>query len=161
MRSKPDWLPKMYPVNPWTEKTYELLYEIFQKDFVNTQPQYRGYVVWFFPEKEDGKEVVFWHLTSREDNAVGERIPDLRRSERLPWARPMLDNPDKPEVLDWDYEEGDGSIKTYVWLKDYDYLVVLKKYKDGRRRLITSFWIEYQNFRDKLEKKYKQRFNNA
>lgn len=161
MRSKPDWLPEMYPVNPWTEKTYELLYEIFQKDFVNNQPQYRGYVVWFFPEEEDGKEVVFWHLTSREDNAVGERIPDLRRSERLPWARPMLDNPDKPEVLDWDYEEGDGSIKTYVWLKDYDYLVVLKKYKDGRRRLITSFWIEYQNFRDKLEKKYKQRFNNA
>lgn len=161
MRSKPDWLPKMYPVNPWTEKTHELLYEIFQKDFVNTQPQYRGYVVWFFPEKEDGKEVVFWHLTSREDNAVGERIPDLRRSERLPWARPMLDNPDKPEVLDWDYEKGDGSIKTYVWLKDYDYLVVLKKYKDGRRRLLTSFWIEYQNFRDKLEKKYKQRFNNA
>ena len=26
---------------------------------------------------------------------------------------------------------------------------------------VTSFWIEYQNFRDKLEKKYKQRFNNT
>ncbi|MBI4682784.1 MAG: hypothetical protein HY757_06755 [Nitrospirae bacterium] len=101
--------------------------------------------------------MVFWHLTSRKDNTTGERLPDLRRSERLPWARPMLDNSDKHEVLGWDYEEDDGAVKTYVWLRDYDYLIVLKKYRDGGRRLITSFWIEYQNFKDKLKKKYDQR----
>lgn len=157
MTSKPEWLPDMFQVNPWTGNTYELLYNIFQTDFVNSQPCYRGNTVWFFPEKEDGKEVVFWHLTSRKDNNTGERLPDLRRSERLPWARPMLDYPDKPEVLDWDYEEDDGTVKTYIWLKDYDYLIVLKKYRNGGRRLITSFWIEYQNFRKKLEKKYEQR----
>ncbi|RQW87843.1 MAG: hypothetical protein EHM79_07020 [Geobacter sp.] len=84
-------------------------------------------------------------------------MPDLRRSERLPWARPMLDNADAMEVLDWDFKEGDGIVKTYVWLKDFDYLMVLKKYPDGRRRLITSFWVEYQNTRRKLEKKYDRR----
>lgn len=153
----PDWMPDMFQVNPWTENTFELLYRIFQTDFVDSQPCYRGNTVWFFPEKEDGKEVVFWHLTSRVDKTTGERLPDLRRSERLPWARPILDNPDKPEILDWDYEEDDGTIKTYVWLKDYDYLIILKKYRNGRRRLITSFWIEYQNFRIKLDKKYEKR----
>lgn len=157
MSTIPDWMPDMFQVNPWTENTFELLYRIFQTDFVNSQPCYRGNTVWFFPEKEDGKEVVFWHLTSRVDKTTGERLPDLRRSERLPWARPMLANPDKPEILDWDYEEDDGSIKTYVWLKDYDYLIILKKYRNGRRRLITSFWIEYQNFRIKLDKKYEKR----
>ncbi len=155
--TKPNWLPDMFPVNPWTENTYELLYKIFERDFVNSQPYYRGYAVWFIREKEDDKEAIFWHLTSRKDKITGERLPDLRRSERLPWARPMLDNSDKPEVLDWDYEEGDGTVKTYVWLKDYDYLIVLKKYRDDGRRLITSFWIEYQNFKDKLKRKYEQR----
>lgn len=155
--TKPDWMPEMFSANPWTVDTYDLLYKVFQKDFIESKPCYRSYTVWFFPEKEDGKEVVFWHLTSRKDNNTGERLPDLRRSERLPWARPMIDNPDKPEVLDWDYEEDDGTVKTYVWLKDYDYLVILKKYRNGDRRLITSFWIEYQNFRDKLVMKYEQR----
>jgi len=69
----------------------------------------------------------------------------------------MLDNPDLPEVLDWDYEDGDGTIKTYLWLKDYDYLVILKKYQDGGRRLLTAYWIEYQNEKRKLQKKYEQR----
>ncbi len=50
-------------------------------------------------------------MTSREDKATGTRLPDLRRSERLPWARPMINNAGQPEVLDWDYEEGDGTIK--------------------------------------------------
>jgi len=147
----------MFHVNPWTEQTFNFLYEIFKRDFVESQPCYRGVHAWFFPEKEDGKEVVFWHLTSRDDKDVGERLPDLRRSERLPWARPMLDNADAMEVLDWDFKEGDGIVKTYVWLKDFDYLMVLKKYPDGRRRLITSFWVEYQNTRRKLEKKYDRR----
>lgn len=155
--TKPDWLPDLFRVNPWTEQTYDLLYKIFERDFKETQPCYRGHVIWFFPEKEDGKEVIFWHLTSRKDKNSGERFPDLRRSERLPWARPMLDNSDKPEILDWDYEEDDGDIHTYIWLKDYDYLMILKKYRDGGRRLVTSYWIEYDNFKRKLKKKYNNR----
>lgn len=155
--TKPDWLPDLFPVNPWTEKTYDLLYKIFARGFKETQPSYRGHTIWFFPEKEDGKELVFWHLTPRKDKKSGERLPDLRRSERLPWARPMLDNFNKPEILDWDYEEDDGDIHTYLWLKDYDYLMILKKYRDGGRRLVTSYWVEYDNFKRKLEKKYKSR----
>lgn len=155
--TKPEWLPEMFPVNPWTEQTYDLLYKIFERDFKETQPCYRGQTIWFFPEKEAGKELIFWHLTSRKDKNSGDRLPDLRRSERLPWAKPMLDNCDKPEILDWDYEEDDGDIHTYVWLKYYDYLMILKKYRDGRRRLVTSYWIEYDNFKRKLGKKYDNR----
>jgi hypothetical protein len=157
MTTKPEWLPDMFPVSPWTEQTFDLLYEIFKRDFKDSQPSYRGLAIWFFTEKSLDKELVFWHLTSRDDKDAGERLPDFRRSERLPWARPMLDNTDTPEVLDWDYEEGDGTVKTYVWLKDFDYLMILKKYPDGRRRLITSFWVEYLNTRRKLENKYEKR----
>lgn len=155
--SYPEWLPDLFPVNPWTHETYDALYQLFRSDFIESQPVYVGYTVWFFPEKEDGKEKIFWHLTSRDDNETGERLPDLRRSERLPWVRPMLDQPKHPEVLAWDHEEGDGVIKTYVWLENYDFVVILKKYPDGGRRLITSFWLEYSNTKRKLRKKYERR----
>ena len=157
MTRLPDWLPTMVAVNPWTQDTFDTLYSIFTRDFKDSQPTYKGYIVWFFPEMDGGKEVVFWHLTHRDDKETGERLPNFRRCERLPWARKMLDNPDKPEVLAWDYKEGDRSIKTYVWLKDYDYLVLLKKYRNGGRRLVTSYYIDYPHKRRMLERKYSQR----
>jgi hypothetical protein len=144
-------------VDPWGSQTYETLYEIFVRDFKRSQPKYEGHTVWFFPEKEDEKEVIFWHLTSRHDKESGERLPDLRRSERLPWVRPLIDNAERLEVLAWDHLEGDGGTKTYVWLRDHDFLVLMKKYKDGRRRLLTSYYIDFPNYQRKLEKKYARR----
>ncbi len=155
--SYPEWLPELFSVNPWQHDTYEKLYQLFELDFKATQPAYNGQVVWFFPEMEDGKEKIFWHLTSRDDRETGDRLPDLRRSERLSWVRPMLDQHEMPEVLAWDHAKGDGTVKTYVWLENYDFVVIMKKYPDGRRRLITSFWLEYGNTKRKLRKKYERR----
>jgi len=157
MMNKPAWLPEMLEVNPWTGDTYESLYQLFCDTLKDVRLVYRGSKVWFFPEIEDGKEKIFWHLTSRDDKEAGERLPDLRRSERLPWVRPMLDWPDRAEILDWDFEEADGTIKTYVWLKDHDFVVIMKKFPDETRRLITSFWIEYNNTRRKMQKKHDNR----
>ena len=155
--SFPDWLPDLYPASRWTHDTYDALYQLFQRDFIDSQPVYYGHVVWFFPELDDGKEVIFWHLTSRKDKETGRRLPDPRRCECLPWVRPMLDQPNRPEVLSWDHEEGDGTVKTYVWLENHDFLVILKKYPDGGRRLITSYWVEYSNEKRKLRNKYERR----
>jgi hypothetical protein len=157
MTQRPDWLPEMFVVSPWTVNTYNMLYKIFRQDFIISSPNYRGYAVWFFPEKEDGKEVIFWHLTSRKNKETGGRLPDLRRSECLPWVRPMIGNPTKLEIIDWDYLEGDGDIHTYIWLKNYDFLVIMKKYKDESRRLITSYHIDYPHKAKKLMKKFIRR----
>ncbi|MCK4624137.1 MAG: hypothetical protein KAV00_02415 [Phycisphaerae bacterium] len=86
-----------------------------------------------------------------------QRYPDLRRSERLTWVRPLIENPDKIEVLAWDYEEGDGKIRTYVWLEDFDFVVIMKKYPDGRRRLITSFFVDNDYKRRDFERKHMDR----
>jgi len=151
------WLPPMAKVNPWTAETFDLLYAIFQRDFKDSQPLYEGHPVWFFPEMEDGKEVIFWHMTSEKNKNTGERLADFRRSERLPWARPMVDNHTHPEILAFDYVEADGDTNTYIWLKDHDFLVLMKRYRDGRRRLLTSFYIKYENYRGKLQRKYSRR----
>ena len=153
-KEKPDWLPDLFPVGCWTENTFEDLYDIFLRDFVEHPLTYRGKSVWFFPEKDDDKEVLFWHLTHREDRDTGERLPDHRRSERLPWVREILIQSSQPEIIDWDYEEGNGGIRTYVWLKENNFLIVMKKYTNNTYRLITSFWVEYENTKRKLERKY-------
>jgi len=106
---------------------------------------------------EGDKESIFWHLTHREDKKTGERLPDMRRCERLPWIKAVIENRDKPELLNWDYKEGDGSVKTYLWLKQLDFVVIMKRYRDGGRRLVTSFYVDYPHKRKKLYKKYKKK----
>ena len=148
----------MFPMSPWSEQVIEALYAIFQRDFVKQPARYAGHEVWFFPEKDRGKELIFWHLVEREDPPrSGNRLPDFRRSERLPWARPMLDNCSHPEIKAWDYEEGDGDVHTYVWLENSDYVIVMKRYRDGRRRLITAYYVDYESKRKALLKKYTKR----
>ena len=157
MTELPDWLSPMVSVNPWTQDTFGTLYNVFQRDFKDSQPLFNGHTVWFFPDIEDGKEVIFWHLTHRYDRVTDERLPDLRRCERLPWVRSMIDNSKEPELLTWDNREGKGAVRTYLWLKDHNFLVLMKRYSDGARRLITSYYIDYPHKQRKLEKKYMKR----
>jgi hypothetical protein len=171
----PDWLPEIASVNPWTESTYEMLYTIFCRDIRDYNLRYSGNDVWSFPDIEDGKEIIFWHLTTRnvkrkkiprrkrkyypegQTDAEIARLPDLRRCERLPWVKPLIEHQSEPEVLAWDYEEGDRTIKTYAWIKDNDFVVIMKKYPDGKRRLITSFYVDRTFKRKDFERKYANR----
>ncbi len=171
----PDWLPVIATVNPWTDATYEMLYELFCRDIRDHNLLYIGNDVWIFPDMEDGKEKIFWHLTTRKSHqktiprrkrkfypegktyTEPERLPDLRRCERLPWVKPLIEHPSEPEVLAWDYEEGDRTIKTYIWLKDQDFVVIMKRYPNGKRRLITSFYVDKSFKRKDFVRKYANR----
>ncbi len=64
--------------------------------------------------------------------------------------------PGSSGVLDWDHLGGDGTVKTYVWLKDHDYLAIMKKYPDSSRRLITAYCLEHESEKRKLLKKYRR-----
>lgn len=151
-----DWLPEMLSVSPWSVDTYEMLYAVFRRDFVVSQPRYRGFHVWFFTDMDEGKEEIFWHLTDK--GKKPNRLPDTNRSARLSWVRPMLQRCPDPEILDWDVEE-DGVIKTYVWLKNHDFVVIMKRMPDGRRRLLTAHYLDYSDMRNKLQKKYDRRIS--
>ena len=156
--SKPSWLPDMFVVEPWSKELYDRLYtEVFCRDFKGAQIFYRSFAVWHFPETAYGRELIFVHLTSREDKGTGQRKIDPLRSARLPWARPMIENSTDAELLAWDFEEGDGNINTYVWRQNHDYLVLMRKMPDGSRRLITAYCVEYDHERKKLRRKFAQR----
>ncbi len=58
-------------------------------------------------------------------------------------------------MLAWDYREGDGTVKTYIWIKEENFVVIMKRYdKDMSRRLITSFYVDKNDTRQKFERKY-------
>jgi len=157
MNNLPEWLPPLLTINQWTPDIIDILYGIFERDFKKTQPLYDNQIVWFFPEREHGREIVFWHLITETDHSEGIRVPDYCRARRLPWTRKVIESHGRPEILAWDYVEGNGSIKTYVWLYKHDYIVILKKYSDGSRRLLTAYCILFPNYRRKLKKKYLKR----
>lgn len=153
----PAWLPSMMVVSPWTDTTFDTLYALFRHDFLDSPANYCSHPVWCFKDMDRGKQTIFWHLTERDDKVLGGRVADPRRAERLPWARPMLDHAADPTILHWDYEEGDKTIKTYVWLQDFDFVVIMKRMQNQSRRLITSFYVDYNNKRRDLQRKYDQR----
>ncbi len=171
----PDWLPELVCVDPWTNITYDMLYEIFCRDIRDHNLRYFDNSVWIFREMEDGREKIFWHLTTRSEKKIKiprrkkkfyppdqiylneERYPDLRRCERLPWVRALIEQAGDEEMLTWDYEEGDLNIHTYLWLIHFDFAVIMKKYPDNSRRLITAFYIDNSYKRQDFERKYERR----
>jgi len=168
----PEWLPELLPLDPWRENSYDILYEIFVKEILNVSKDnrllYLDNPVWIFPDLEEGKEKIFWHLTSRTVSVVrrnkrkfnnpddNERYPDMRRCERLLWVRAIIDNASSDDVLNWDIEE-DDCIKTYLWLRKHDFVVILKKYPNNKRRIVTSFHVDNEVKRRDFEKKYGNR----
>ncbi|MHA8774659.1 hypothetical protein ACYA94_16530, partial [Klebsiella pneumoniae] len=70
---------------------FEVVYKIFYQDFVLTKPVFRKKRLGLkrHPEYE-GKSATFWHMVSTGDQEE-ERIPDIRRCERIAWPKPIID----------------------------------------------------------------------
>lgn len=156
--TNPVWLPEMINMDgKWEQKIIEL-YNIFEKDFVIGKPFFNAFVVWWDRRVIDGNYPEgFWHIITR--GAANKRIPDFRRSERLPWCGPSISHSNDPIIKVWDYQES-KTIRTYLWLEDYDYVIILQKRntKIGFvADLITAFHVDGNRTKLQLSTKYNQR----
>ena len=82
---------------------------------------------------------------------------------RLPWAKPTIENYNKPEVKVWDYLESNDRIRIYLWIENYDYAVILERSRGKRKHLIfliTAFYVEEWKKKD-LVRRYQKRMRNA
>ena len=158
---KPSWLPDVISVDGNWESVLKKLYLVFQQDFIDKQRYYDGREVWWDRRKLDGQyDEGFWHFISRKDYSTGDRFPDFRRAERLPWCGPTIDNSTASDVTSWDYEEGSRKVRTYLWLEKWDYVIVLEKksmHSENIAFLVTAFYVSGDSTRKKLSRKYKQR----
>jgi hypothetical protein len=99
----------------------------------------------------DGKDAGFWHIIS-EGKIEADRIPDLRRCERICWPAAILACYPQPELKGW-RQPNRGESRLAVSLGDFSYVVILTE-RSARSgpfyRLITAFHVEQEHRRNKL-----------
>lgn len=153
-----DWLPPIITLNSFGGDwiTYlEHIYDHYCQDFVGVDLHFRGVRLALkrHPELE-GKEATFWHLISSGPIET-ERLPDMRRSERVCWPRAMIEaaNQNSPDVLVWrnTRQTKRGLEKNIILaLKDFSYMVILRD-RETYVLLWTAFTISNT---EKLKKEY-------
>jgi hypothetical protein len=153
MSKPPDWLPKALRYEDFKgdwDKFLETVYSIFERDFKKTRPKYDGRPITYDSKIENGKEAAFWHVTSSVDLVTGDRVPDIKRCERIPWPRPIIEHPSDKAISVWKVKQRRES-RVLLWLEELDYLVVLAE-KPRAVVLVTAYCTDREHTRVKLQK---------
>lgn len=157
MVDNPGWLPPLILLNDYSANEYlEVVYKVFEKDFEYSKPKFGNYVVKLKRHPlYDNKSATFWHMIS-EGEVESERMPDIRRCERIGWIRPIMEkfDPDQSSNdIAWWIEKKKGEERFHLALMDFSYLVVVAIRKDFVLPW-TAFLVEYEHQRRKLKKRY-------
>jgi hypothetical protein len=157
----PDWLPELIDTDGKWNEILERLYAVFEIDFKTGGPRFDGLLVRWDQRRLEGdsREEGFWHLVTRDDKDVDGRLLDTPRAKRLRWCRATIDHSAQPDVLVFDYLEGNGKVRTYLWVHEHDYVVILEKViRKGKCIaffLVTAFLLDRPSRVRAMEKKYK------
>lgn len=150
------WLPDLVLFSEYHgdwDVYVDALYQYFRTDFVESRPRYQGKKV-VLPHQPRilEKEATFWHLIS-EGEVEEERIPDLRRCERIRWPKPIIENADKEACIKvWENTRKKGK-RVCLWFENAEYLVILAIRK-GYFMLITAYLVEQPHRKRKLQNEY-------
>lgn len=143
-------LVKMEDYNGDANKYIEALYAFFKQDFIKSKPIYKNIEVNIIKEpKLKDKEWTFWHITS-EGKKEEERIPDIRKCEKIRWIKPIIESTDNGEIKFWRNERGKDK-RICLCYGDWEYIVILidrKKYI----LLCTAYPVERDHTKTKLQK---------
>jgi len=166
-----DWLSEPYDTDDW-EELYKETYKYFLSELKNKDLYLgRKKIILNLRILEDwGKEEAYIHLITEDRVAggiriKGDRLVDLKRAKRIKWFKEIILNNNRVEILKWieKPQKGENNYKKphlYLWLKDKDYLIVLKDigvcyfFK-------TGFYVKYKRKIQKLEEQYKKAFERG
>jgi hypothetical protein len=132
----------------------EACYAFFRTDFVEDSPQFRTARMGLkrLPIRE-GKEATFYHMTTT-GNDEANRALDVDRSERIRWARPIIENETDTDLRVWT-ERVRGENRIHLWHHAEDYVVVISE-RHGYFVPWTAFFVNYANYRIKLERRWRR-----
>ena len=161
MDSLPDWLEPLVCLEDFggdTETYIDHLFTIFTRDFVTTKPQYNGNPVFHDRGIEDDKPRSFTHITTEEDRGTKQRVISLRRCERIPWIKAIIEHADDPAILVWEKEQATSrrwATRTYFFLEKGDFLVILEQLRNGHS-IITAIYVDNPNQKRRHLEEYEE-----
>jgi hypothetical protein len=155
----PPWLPGLLLLEScngdWTQYV-ENVYAQFKQDFVDSKPTFQGHRLRLkrYPI-DQGKESTFWHMIS-EGKIEADRIPDLRRCERIGWPKLLIERVPSAELRMWAQNRNNES-RIAIAVDDFSYIVVLAERHDDNGVYYlpwTAFYVEHTHSRKKFEKEW-------
>lgn len=158
---RPEWLPKELEINTSSlQEDYRLLHEVFVRDLSDlSSVKIDGKGVFidrskdnFYPEYERG----FLHFVTRGKKDC--RVIDYSRAKKLNWILPVLLHYREPEIKAF-WSKGPKDESLYLWLEEFDFLIILKNWKSSKNRetriLVTSYSVDSQ-YRHVLKKRFQK-----
>jgi len=137
--------------NSW-QNYLEAVYSFFVEDFVKNKPTFNGTRLALKRHPViDGKEATFWHFTTS-GKIEDERIPDLRRCERIRWPKPIIESATCGEVKVWKNKRKNET-RILLFFTSESYLVVLA---DRGNYILpwTAYIVEREHRKRKLLKEW-------
>jgi len=157
MSRQSEWLPPLVSFSDhggeW-ERYLEAIYDYFRQDFVEDKPVFRGRRLGLKRHPmTKGKEATFWHMIQQGDSEE-DRIPDLRRCERIRWPRPIIEHDDDRAIKVW-WNQCRGEKRICLWFERENYLVVLA---DRGKYILpwTAYLVEQPHRQRKLQREYEE-----
>ncbi|RLV60501.1 RlfB protein [Parashewanella curva] len=142
-------------VFPDEEQAFNFLYPLFHRDFV-AQNVYLADSIYVNPQGQgmrDGREKVFWHITTRENKVrvkegnryqvITSRPLDPDRAKRIEWVKTILLNHAHADIKCFYRKETKGKkpIRFYLWAHQQDFVVIVQKLGASESFLVTCFYI--------------------
>lgn len=140
-------LPELFPFHGEWSRYEEELYAIYLETIVRSGLKFGGVPVRsrFVPPTKN-KGYSFWHLIS-EGEIEEERIPDIRRCERIRWVAWLIKNATNHNDLSWWENTRRGNTHIVIWHEQEDFAVVLAK-RTGYVLLKTAYWVKQHRRKD-------------
>ena len=160
---KYNWLPDMLLLDDFGgnwERYLQAQYDCFRRDFIESQPTAFHPKRWAMKRHpvEHGKEATFWHVISNGETER-DRLPDMRRCERIGWIRPMIDCCRTNRLRCWKVERG-SKLRPIIALPDFSYLVVLQEAAEYVM-LWTAYYVPGTRRREKYATEWREWSQNA
>ena len=152
MTSHLSWLPEPLQYSDFGgdwDKFLSAIYGVFQRDFKQCRPSYGGRPVVHNTHIEHGKEKGFWHLIQRDAPDAYDRLPDLRRCERITWAKPIIENSSDQAISIWKKTVRRRRTRVLIWVEALNYLVVLEE-RSSAFFLVTAYCTDIESHRRRL-----------
>lgn len=160
------WIPGTIDLREYNGNFVEYenaLYENFKRDFIDSQPFFRGLPVEIRREPmEYNKEEAFFHITCQDYAKDHNRSPDFRRCERINWVRAFIENYECEDyqcdcdgIKIWDEPGRSKRMQTCI-LSEFERYIVILENRNNYYLLITAYYIEYDRVMDKKLRNYEK-----